>query len=344
MLSLVEKFEDLKTGLDNDTCINMIFQLLPPSYDSFVVNYNMNGLEKSVHELINMMIQYEATTHKSGPSVLIGEASTTEANGKRAGRWKSKKGKGKAVAATVHAPSAPIAPVEMGKGKEKVQGYQWSKERDIGRRSAHNSFQSRRLTKNEMILKIGNGKAVAAEAIGSVKLAISHLVRVVLNDCFYVPSIVKNIISIPVMDKEGVLVLLKSARVTQPLERCGFVGLTSQLNNDPKTYGEAISDIDSDKWLKAMKSKIDSMGSNQVWTLVDLSKGVKPVGYKWVYKCKLGANGEVITFKARLVAKGYTQRPGVDFEETYSHVAMAKSIRILLVIAAWYDYEYGRWT
>ncbi|KAL0373983.1 UNVERIFIED_CONTAM: Retrovirus-related Pol polyprotein from transposon RE1 [Sesamum radiatum] len=42
---------------------------------------------------------------------------------------------------------------------------------------------------------------------------------------------------------------------------------------------------------------------------------------------------------ARLVARGYTQRPGVDFEETYSLVAMAKSIRILLAVASWYDYE-----
>ncbi|KAL0434343.1 UNVERIFIED_CONTAM: hypothetical protein Slati_2768600 [Sesamum latifolium] len=81
------------------------------------------------------------------------------------------------------------------------------------------------------------------------------------------------------------------------------------------------------------------MGSNQVWTLVDPPKGVKPVGCKWVYKRKLGADGEVTAFKASLVAKGYTQRPGVDFEETYSPVAMAKSIRILLAIAAWYDYE-----
>ncbi|KAL0445778.1 UNVERIFIED_CONTAM: Retrovirus-related Pol polyprotein from transposon RE2 [Sesamum latifolium] len=100
-----------------------------------------------------------------------------------------------------------------------------------------------------------------------------------------------------------------------------------------------MSDIDSDKWLEAIKSEMDSMGSNQVWTLIDPPKGARPVGCKWVYKRKLGADGEVTAFKARLVAKGYTQRPGVNFEETYSPVAMAKSIRILLVIAAWYDYE-----
>ncbi|KAL0307618.1 UNVERIFIED_CONTAM: Retrovirus-related Pol polyprotein from transposon TNT 1-94 [Sesamum angustifolium] len=80
------------------------------------------------------------------------------------------------------------------------------------------------------------------------------------------------------------------------------------------------------------------MGSNQVWTLVDLPKGVKPVRCKWIYKRKLGANGEGTTFKARLVAKGYTQQPRVDFEETYSPVAMAKSIQILLAIIAWSIY------
>ncbi|KAL0288572.1 UNVERIFIED_CONTAM: hypothetical protein Sradi_7094700 [Sesamum radiatum] len=104
------------------------------------------------------------------------------------------------------------------------------------------------------------------------------------------------------------------------------MGLTSQLDNDPKTCGEAMSDIDSDKWLEAMKFEMDSMGSNQIWTLVDPPKGVRPVGCKWVYKRKLGADREVTAFKARLMAKGCTQRPGVDFEETYSPVAMAKSI------------------
>ncbi|KAL0386259.1 UNVERIFIED_CONTAM: hypothetical protein Sradi_3020200 [Sesamum radiatum] len=72
MLSFMEKLEDLKVGLNNDTYIDMILQSLPPSYTPFIVNYNMNGLEKSIHELINMLVQYEATTHKSEPSVLVG--------------------------------------------------------------------------------------------------------------------------------------------------------------------------------------------------------------------------------------------------------------------------------
>ncbi|KAL0445824.1 UNVERIFIED_CONTAM: Retrovirus-related Pol polyprotein from transposon RE2 [Sesamum latifolium] len=124
--------------------------------------------------------------------------------------------------------------------------------------------------------------------------------------------------------------VMRSTRESRVPKRYGFMGLTSQLDKDPKTYGEAMSD----KWLEAIKFEMDSMGSNKVWTLVDPPKGVRPVGCKWVYKRKLGSNGEVTAFKARLVAKGYTQRPGIDFEKTYLPVAMAKSIRILLAIAA----------
>ncbi|KAL0445123.1 UNVERIFIED_CONTAM: hypothetical protein Slati_2235000 [Sesamum latifolium] len=83
MLSL-EKLEDLKAGLNNDTYIDVILQSLSPSYDPFIVNYNMNRLDKSIHELINMLVQYEATTHKSEPAVLVEEASTSKAKGKGA--------------------------------------------------------------------------------------------------------------------------------------------------------------------------------------------------------------------------------------------------------------------
>ena len=49
--------------------------------------------------------------------------------------------------------------------------------------------------------------------------------------------------------------------------------------------------------------------------------------------------GNVVTYKARLIAKGYRQRQGVDYDETFSPVAMLKSIMRLLAIAAHYDYE-----
>ncbi|KAL0284945.1 UNVERIFIED_CONTAM: hypothetical protein Scaly_2833700 [Sesamum calycinum] len=51
MLSLVEKLENLKVGLYNDTYKYVILQSLPPPYEPFIINYNMNGLEKSIHML-----------------------------------------------------------------------------------------------------------------------------------------------------------------------------------------------------------------------------------------------------------------------------------------------------
>ncbi|KAL0315178.1 UNVERIFIED_CONTAM: hypothetical protein Scaly_2880900 [Sesamum calycinum] len=141
----------------------------------------------------------------------------------------------------------------------------------------------------------------------------------------------------------GYVYLMRSTRESLLPERFGFIRLTSQLDNDPRTHGEVKSDIDSDNWFEAMKSEIDLMGSNLVWTIVDPPKGVKPLECKWIYKRKLGADGEVTTFKVRLVTKGYSQQPGVNFEKTYSLVAMAKSTRILLAIAAWLSspYVYG---
>ena len=83
------------------------------------------------------------------------------------------------------------------------------------------------------------------------------------------------------------------------------------------TYEEAMNDMDAHHWVKAMKSELDSMYSNQVWDLVKAPNGIKPIGCKCVYKRKRGIDGKVETFKVRLVVKWYTQKEGIDYEETF---------------------------
>ncbi|KAL0409797.1 UNVERIFIED_CONTAM: hypothetical protein Sradi_1914100 [Sesamum radiatum] len=50
MLSLVEKLKDFKANLEKETYIDVILQSLPPSFDSFLMNYNMNWLDNDLHE------------------------------------------------------------------------------------------------------------------------------------------------------------------------------------------------------------------------------------------------------------------------------------------------------
>ena len=60
---------------------------------------------------------------------------------------------------------------------------------------------------------------------------------------------------------------------------------------------------------------------------------IKPVGYKWVFVRKRNENGEVVRYKARLVAQRFSQRPGIDYEETYSPVVDATTFRFLISLA-----------
>ncbi|KAJ9562185.1 hypothetical protein OSB04_007345 [Centaurea solstitialis] len=135
--------------------------------------------------------------------------------------------------------------------------------------------------------------------------------------------------------------LRRSSRVRQQPDRyLGFlVSQDSGDLNEPTSYGEAMSGIESEQWQEAMKAEMQSMYDNQVWELTDLPQHCRAVGRKWVFKKKTDMDGNVHTFKARLVAKGFTQTHGIDYDETFSPVAMLKSIRILMAISAYFNYE-----
>jgi hypothetical protein len=78
---------------------------------------------------------------------------------------------------------------------------------------------------------------------------------------------------------------------------------------------------------------------NQVLTLVETPRDVNVIGTKWVLKNKQGEDGEVVRNKARLVAKGFSQVEGLNFGETFAHVAHLEAIRILLAFAAYKGFK-----
>jgi hypothetical protein len=110
-----------------------------------------------------------------------------------------------------------------------------------------------------------------------------------------------------------------------------------QMEDDPTSFKEAMRSDHSSKWLEAMEDEMKSMNVNKVWDLEIIPKGVKTVGYKWVYRIKLGSQRNIEKYKARLVAKGYMQREGIDYNETYSPVSCKVSFRIIMALVAHYD-------
>ena len=110
-----------------------------------------------------------------------------------------------------------------------------------------------------------------------------------------------------------------------------------QMEDDPTSFEEAMRNDHSSKWLEAMEDEMKSMNANKVWNLEIIPKGAKTIGCKWVYKIKLDSQGNIERYKARLVVKGFTQREGIDYNETFSPVSCKVSFRIIMALVAHYD-------
>jgi len=107
--------------------------------------------------------------------------------------------------------------------------------------------------------------------------------------------------------------------------------MSSQTSTEePTTVEEALGDRN---WVAAMDSEHQALLRNKTWHLVPSPKGKNVIGCKWVYKIKRRADGTIDRYKARLVAKGFKQRYGIDYEDTFSPVVKAATIRLILSIA-----------
>ena len=70
-----------------------------------------------------------------------------------------------------------------------------------------------------------------------------------------------------------------------------------------------------------MDEEMRTLLQNDTWEIVNLPRGKKSVGCRWVFTLKYKADGTLDRQKARLVARGYTQTYDIDYQETFPPVA-----------------------
>ncbi|KAG7556749.1 Reverse transcriptase RNA-dependent DNA polymerase [Arabidopsis suecica] len=112
------------------------------------------------------------------------------------------------------------------------------------------------------------------------------------------------------------------------------VALEMNEDHEPTSILECTQRSDWLKWKEAINVELSSLKKRDVFgpTLRTPSE-IKPVGHKWVFVRKRNENNEIVRHKARLVPQGFSQRPGIDYEETYSTVVDATTFRFLISLA-----------
>ena len=97
---------------------------------------------------------------------------------------------------------------------------------------------------------------------------------------------------------------------------------------------ECLKRSDWPKWKEAIEAELLSLNKREVFSkVIPTPHKVFPVGAKWVFVRKRNENNEVVRYKARLVAQGFTQRPGIDYDDTYSPVMSGITFRYLISLA-----------
>ena len=110
--------------------------------------------------------------------------------------------------------------------------------------------------------------------------------------------------------------------------------LTNLLEGDldQPTFKQAKRSAEWPEWERAIQSELAQLHEKGTWKLVEKPKNAIPISNKWVLTKKRDKEGNVVKYKACLVAHGFTQRPGQDYNETFSPVVHFETIRVLLAM------------
>ncbi|KAK9019275.1 hypothetical protein V6N11_053801 [Hibiscus sabdariffa] len=246
MMGYVQTLEKLGFPLKNELGTDLILQSLPSSFKPFVLNFNMNEISKTLPQLLGILRTAESDMKKDGSkSILL----VREAKGKGKKVAKSKgSGKTKAKGKNVLKPKGAISkdgkcfhcnksghwkrnyPVyleEVKKAKAvgaSVSGIyvidvnmstssSWVLDTGCGSHictSVQGLHMRRNLAKGDVDLRVGNGARVAALAVGTYVLSLPSGLVLNLENCYFVPSLTKNIISVSCLDKIGFEIIIKN--------------------------------------------------------------------------------------------------------------------------------------
>jgi hypothetical protein len=103
------------------------------------------------------------------------------------------------------------------------------------------------------------------------------------------------------------------------------------LEKEPTCFEEGIQ---KKEWADAMTEEYQSIINNDVWEIVPRPKSKDVVSSKWLFKIKHIDDGSIEKYKERFVARGFSQKEGIDYEETFAPVARYTSIRTIIALAA----------
>jgi len=86
----------------------------------------------------------------------------------------------------------------------------------------------------------------------------------------------------------------------------------------------------ADGWREAATLEYNTLGETGTFEIVDLPMDQKAIGSGWVFQVKHNADGSIERFKARILAKGYSQRPGLDYNESFAPTFCPATLRIII--------------
>ena len=105
------------------------------------------------------------------------------------------------------------------------------------------------------------------------------------------------------------------------------------------TLDEVKSHLDWPQWLATLNVEYYFLRKHNVFGFLVTNLATKLIGFKFIFTKKRNAQGQVVRYKVRLVAQGFTQRHGVDYDFTYSHVMDSNTFCYLLDMAVQYSLE-----